>query len=392
MPMKFFIKDNVCVPYKLILSRVNQFLLSNNWENVDDDNDADICIIGVCGAFHSLKKESIKNIQSAQENKIKIIVFGCLVSIAPKEVQSLSPDITIPATAWQQFETIVNPLIVPLSDIQQSSDFVTIRDYRLYDPSKKFIYIQTGCSSDCPYCPHKLGIGKLKSRAENDILDQVKRLTANGAKTIVLHGNDTGSYGTDLGNTSFPQLIKKVLPLSPVVHLTQVNADWAYVYKDELFQILFTNKKIKEFQVLIQTSSNRLLNLMRRKPVVNHLYPYFRQLKINRKDIILRTDIIIGYPTSSIEEEQQTLEYVTDIFDEVAVHAFERFAHTKIEKMGLPFFNQEKIDDRLRRALEYLKSFPDILVHRGGQVYETMLKIEKPKEKLRNRNLLIDSY
>jgi len=387
--MNYYIKDNVCVPYKLILSRVNNFLLSNNWTYVDSENDAEICIIGTCGAFHSLKNESIENIQSARKNNTKIIVFGCLVKIAPEEVQSLKPDITITSSGWKEFEKIVYPLRTPLSKVLQTSEFVSINDYRLFDPSKKFIYIQTGCSSDCPYCPHKLGIGALKSRPETEILEQVKLLTENGANTIVLHGNDTGAYGTDLGNISFPQLLKKILPFSPILHLTQINSDWAYLYKDELFKILNTEKKIKEFQVLIQTSSNRLLNLMKRKPVVNNLYPYLKELKKNRRDIILRTDIIIGYPTSTINEEQKTLEYLTDIFDEVAVHAFERFPHTEIEKMGLPFFSQDEIDDRLNKTLEYLKEFPEILVHRGGQVYETMLNIEKPKDKLRKRNLLL---
>jgi len=388
--VNYFIKDNVCVPYKLILSRVNSFLNLNNWNLVTDEKNADICIIGTCGAFHSLKDESIKNIKSAQKNKIKVIVYGCLIKISPEEIKALQPDITIAASDWYKFEELVNPLIVPLSDVFQPSEFVTKDDYRLYDPSKKFIYIQTGCSSDCPYCPHKLGIGPLKSRPENEIIDQIKFLTENDAKTIVLHGNDTGAYGTDIGNTSYPQLLKKILPFSPIIHLTQVNADWGYFYKDELFPILNTEKKIKEFQILIQTSSNRLLKLMKRKPIVQDIHPYLKKLKKNRKDIIFRTDIIIGYPTSTEEEERMTLDYVAEIFDEVAVHAFERFSHTKIEKMGLPFFQQDIIEDRVNKALEYLKTCQEILVHRGGQIYETMLNIEKPKEKLRNRNLLID--
>lgn len=339
-------------------------------------------MVGCCGAFHSLENEALGLVEDAMKYCSEVIVFGCLVRISPEKVSALNPQMVFAAPDWEEMESLVKNPTVQLKSVPEVSEFRLKEEYRLYDPGKQFVLIQTGCSSSCPYCPHKLGIGDLKSRPENEILRQVQELTAKGAHTMILHGNDTGSYGTDLVTSTFPQLVKKVLDISPNIHLTQINADWAYHYREELFPLL-RNSRVKDFQVLIQTVSDRLLKLMNRKPVVKSLYKYLKSLKLARKDILLRTDVIIGYPTAAEEEELETLKYVSEIFDEVAVHGFERFPHTRIEKMKLPFYAQDAISRRVEHAVEYLKSFPNILVHRGGQIYQTLVNIEKPKNNLR---------
>lgn len=379
--MRFYIKDNVCTPYKLILNRINNYLIANGCYAVSSGADADIFIVGCCGAFHSLENEALSLIKEAKTTNAELIVFGCLTSVAPEKVKALKPHRIVSAPDWESLEDLVEKPVVQLHEIAPTSEFRSQEEYRLYDPGKKFVLIQTGCSSYCPYCPHKLGIGELKSIKREEILSQIKDLTDNGAHTIVLHGNDTGSYGTDIG-TTYPKLLKDVLKICPNLHLTQINADWFYRYREELSTILF-NEKIRELQVLIQTTSNRLLKLMNRMPIVKELFVDLKKVRDAREDVIFRTDIIIGYPTSTLEEEKDTLQFVAELFDEVAVHGFERFQHAPIEKMGVPFFSEEEIESRLKYAIDFLKSYPNILVHRGGQVYQTLIDIERPKDQMR---------
>lgn len=379
---KFFIKDNMCVPFKLLLNRASAYLTANGWQSVNTADGADVYIVGGCANFHSLEEESFEIIKDAKKTKAEVVVFGCLPKVSPEKVGALEPSRVIPSTHWERLESLVENPVVPLSKITDANEFRLQEDYRLYDPGKKFVLLQTGCSSNCPYCPHKLGIGDLNSRPASEILRQIRGLAKEKVHTITLHGNDAGSYGTDFGTVTYPELLQKILEISPNLHLAQLNADWVYEYREVLFPLLL-NQKIKEFQVLIQTVSDRLLRLMERRPVVKALYYYLKFLREKRKDIIFRTDIIIGYPTSTEDEEAETLEYVAELFDEVAVHGFERFTHARIEKMGLPFYPQEEIDRRAQNAVRYLKSFRKILIHRGGQVYQTLVEIEKPKEKMR---------
>ncbi|MFC1952762.1 radical SAM protein [Chloroflexota bacterium] len=379
---KYFIKDNVCTPYKLILGKTSNYLTANGWTEASSIDKADTIIVGVCAAFHSLKNESIELIDEAKQASGSLVVFGCLPQVIPESVKKFKPDQIIPSSNWEQLEKLIDHPTILMSEIEESGEFKSKEDYRLYDSGKRFILIQTGCSSDCPYCPHKMGIGELKSRTIEDILEQIQSLVKKDVHTIVLTGNDTGSYGTDKEDITFPDLLQEVLKISPKVHLSQINPDWVYKYQQELYPLLL-DEKIKEFQVLIQTVSERLLEIMERGPIVRELKPFLMKLRQARKDILFRTDIIIGFPTATLEEELETLEYVAELFDEVAVHGFERFPHTRIEKMSLPFHPQDIIDWRVERALKFLKDYPGILVHRGGQVYQTLLDIEKPKDDMR---------
>ncbi|MGV8121193.1 MAG: radical SAM protein [Candidatus Xenobiia bacterium LiM19] len=378
----FFIVDNVCTPYKLILHRVDRFLKANGWCSAPAQDGSDVIIVGACGAFHSLEEEAVRLIREARDKKAKVVVFGCLPRISPQLVNDCSPDMIIPSPLWENFESLIKNPTVPLKEINEADSFRSEADYRLYDPGKRFVLIQTGCSSECSYCPHKLGIGELKSRPYKEIIRQIENLAREGVHTVVLHGNDTGSYGTDLGEIRYPELLKSVLEYPLDVHLAQVNADWAYQYRDVLFPLLW-NKKIREFQLLVQATSERLLEHMGRKPVVKKLFPYLKELRRERPDLILRTDVIIGYPSATAEEEEEAVDFAADLFDEVAVHGFELFEHTRIAGMGVDFFPASEIERRVSRAAEALKKNPGILVHRGGQVYQTLVDIEKPKDLLR---------
>jgi len=261
---KFYIKDNVCTPYKLILNRVSGYLTANGWSSVASLEQADTVIVGACAAFHSLENESVEYIKQAKEMDVELIVFGCLPNVSPESVRKFKPEHIIPSSRWEEFEKLIDNPAISMNEIEEANEFRLKEEYRLYDPGKQFVLIQTGCSSDCPYCPHKLGIGDLKSRPAKDVLRQIRSLVKKNVHTIVLTGNDTGSYGTDIGSITFPQLLKKVLEISPKVHLSQLNTDWFYEYQEELHPLLM-NKKIKELQVLIQTLSERLLEIMNKK-------------------------------------------------------------------------------------------------------------------------------
>ena len=127
------------------------------------------------------------------------------------------------------------------------------------------------------------------------------------------------------------------------------------------------------------------MSKMERLPIVREIEPWLADLRSDRHDQFMRTDLMIGYPTATDEEEFEAVEYVGELMDEVAVHAFEVFKHARIAKMGVEFYPQEEVDRRLNRALHALQRYPDLIGHRGGQVYQTLIDAELPKEEMRSR-------
>ena len=383
---KFHMADNnVCVPYKVIMGRLHKYYEANGCEHVDDPNQADVIIIGCCGAFHSMTAEAVKLLKKARSHEnAKVVAFGCLNGISPGIVASTDPDLTCSSPDWRKLAELAPSPQTPLEEIAYTNELRDPSEYRHYDPGRKFLLIQTGCSSNCPHCPHKLGIGELDSIPLDELLGQMRSIVDAGAHTVIIHGNDTGSYGTDTGECDFPCLIEKLCEFPVNLHLSQINADWAYEYRHALGSLLM-NPKIKEFQVLIQTTSPRLLKIMERRPVVAQLAELLTELRSKRPDILLRTDLILGYPTSTENEDRDSFEFVGEYFDEVAVHGFELFPNSRLATMDVPRHPQAQVDRRVASALEHLLSLPDKVVHRGGQVYSTLENMEEGKENLRNR-------
>lgn len=377
--------NNVCVPYKIIMGRLHNFYIANRCRHVDDPKNADVIIVGCCGAFHSMTAEAVKLLKKARKHKdTKVIAFGCLNGISPELVARTRPDRTCPSPDWRELTDLVPDPVIPLESIAYTNELRDPSEYRFYDPSRKYLLIQTGCSSNCPHCPHKLGIGELSSIPMEELLGQMRSIIDAGAKIVTIHGNDTGSYGTDTSDYDFPGLVERLCEFPVTLHLSQINADWAYEYRHEL-EMLLMREQIKEFQVLIQSSSPRLLKLMERRPVVHELEVFFKKLRTKRRDLFLRTDLIVGYPTSTEEEDRQSVEFAGRFFDEIAVHGFEMFPNSRMASMDIPRPPQELIDRRVDMAMEYLLGLPDKAIHRGGQVYSTMKNMENGKECLRKK-------
>ena len=375
--------NNVCVPYKLILGRIHAFYRQTGARPVADPARADLIIMGCCGAFHRMEKAALVQLKALRQNTgAELVAFGCLVRIAPEKIKALFPDRMIASPDWRELAALVPANGHDLATTTFPNDFLSAREYRRFDPRRKFLLIQTGCSSACPHCPHKLGIGDLESLPLEEILDQAAACVQAGARELVVHGNDTGAYGTDRDGPFFPDLIEGLLALPVDLYLSQINADWAYHYRREFLELI-RNPKIKELQILIQSTSARLLRLMGRQPVVRRLESILARAHALRPDILYRTDLIVGYPESTAEEDRRSARFAARYFDEIAVHGFEIFANVPIKGMDLHFHSQRVIAARTAGVLSMLGRERDKIIHQGGQDYGRLTDIEPYKEALR---------
>jgi tRNA A37 methylthiotransferase MiaB len=383
---RFHITDNnVCVPYKLILGRLHNHYRQNGFQPVSNPDQADLIVMGCCGSFHSMEQAALEKLKSLRRiPSAELVAFGCLVRISPHKVAALRPDRMVSSPQWKKLADMLPAGSRPLTATPYPNEFTSPSEYRRYDPRRKFVLIQTGCSSNCPHCPHKLGIGELESLPMDEIMRQASQCVASGAREVIVHGNDTGAYGTDRGGPTYPDLIEGLLALPVDLYLSQINADWAYQYRHR-FERLIEDPKIKELQILIQSSSDRLLTLMARRPVVMGLEPLLTRVREKRPDIMLRTDLIIGYPTSTAAEDRLSTKFAGAYFDEIAVHAFELFPQTPIAGMDLDHHPLEVIRERMAEAVDYLETANDRVVHRGGQNYTLLEEIEALKESIRNK-------
>ena len=377
-----YIEDDMCTVYKLILHKVQRVLNDLGYANADCPEKADLCLVGLCASFEADEDRSVEILKRVYEAGTPVYAYGCMVTVNPGRILS--------APMFPSWD--IGGLLRAITGDQNlgwdwrdiPTTFRTDADYRVNDPTKKFIAISTGCNFRCSYCPHRIGTGPLVSVPEDEVLDQIHRLNDGETKVIVLTGTDTACYGQDRG-TSFAPLLDAILRIiNPGVnlHVAQFNPEGLFrdaAYTDDLFA-LFSHPQVKDIQLPIQTTSPRLLALMNRHYSPDALADFLTRLRLNRGDgdPFLRTDLMVGFPTETMTEFIDTIWYAIRQFSEVALYAFEMKPGTPVHTMGLTPVDPEEIGARKRYARVVTKNL-GLLVHSGGQESNSLLENDKIK-------------
>ncbi|GAF70916.1 unnamed protein product, partial [marine sediment metagenome] len=129
-------------------------------------------------------------------------------------------------------------------------------------------------------------------------------------KIFRLLGDDTGSYGLDIGK-SFPELLDELTKISgdSIFIISGLNPKWAAKYKDEIIENL-KSKKIKKIDIPIQSGNSRILGLMRRFTDVEKINEAISEFMNVSPDLIIETHCIIGFPTETWEEFEDSLDFI----------------------------------------------------------------------------------
>jgi tRNA A37 methylthiotransferase MiaB len=352
----------MCISYLLRFRQIEDFLKANGWKTVDSPEEADLTVIGACAAFLPYFRRYAEHVARVSESS-RLVVYGCLPTVNRDFYQANTPDNAtfIHTRHPERLETVVREmqggLDLPWNQIPVPTQF-RLQDYSEYTPRRRFVLIQEGCSEKCSYCPHRIGIGRERSRPADAIVAEVLSAVASGADWIVLEGNNSGSWGLDFAPPqTFPVLMEAIWALDGdfEVHIGDFAPRWVERYGDVLLPQRITDAKIP-----IQTTSARLLELMGRTPYVADMAPLLKKLRRRKPGMVLRTEIIIGFPTETEAELLDTLTFVAEHFDRVGCFSFDLHPHTKAARMGLDLMDDETISHHIRIAMDFFAYKPGI--------------------------------
>lgn len=391
--MKFFITDDdMCTTQKLNLARVQKWIQANSGTIVDTPEEADRILCMTCNGWALLEQRSYERI-SGLDAKFhdKLIVMGCVVDSHPSKVNQLFSGPMVrtrskEAFSFSEIQNLFPNFTIRLDEIPAQSLFRRKEDYRDYNLSKRFINIAEGCAFNCSFCTHKPGLGERRSRPVSDILSQISKCIDEGVKVINLMGMETALYGKDVGS-SYPELLRKVLEFSDVyeIHIAQFNPSGIHKYYDELLP-LFQNIRVSDIQVPIQTTSPRLLKMMNRQDHTEEVGSFMSAVRAANRRAILRTDLIVGWPTETPEERRASMDFAGQHFDEIAAYAIELSPDMPAWKYQDRAFSSEELSRIQAESRDYLRKF-NIVVHSGQQDDNTMASAELMRKKLREEKV-----
>lgn len=387
MPTVYFAPDKMCTTLKLQTKRLHDYFVANGWLVVDTPANADKIICGVCVGWTSLEMASLQTLKEHAAFGDKVAAVGCVRGLGQELMQKVYAGSPVPSYKLATAEELISNPTVKINDIPEPSTFRSPADYRLYDLSKRFVNLALGCAFNCSYCLHKKGIGERQSRTVEHILQQVEDLVREGGvKTIVLTGLETGMYGRDIG-TNFATLLSKVLAGAGnfAIAIGQFHPSGFEHFEDDLTK-LFSNARVVDLQVPVQSTSPRLLRLMNRPELPVRLGAILKAIALANSGIVLRTDLIVGFPSESFDEFAGSVDFVAEYFDEISLYCFE-------PKKGLAAAEVDNVVPRqeIERRRDYairILSERGKLSHSGSQKDELDLAaLEQKRENQRKAKM-----
>ncbi|MEW6063114.1 MAG: tRNA (N(6)-L-threonylcarbamoyladenosine(37)-C(2))-methylthiotransferase [Nanoarchaeota archaeon] len=310
-------------------------LKKNGYKLTNNASSSDIIIINSCvvkDRTYAREFYEIKKIKEDFPNK-KLVIAGCMAESESKKLKKLFPDALL--VSPQHITDIINVL-------KENTDALgKRRESKLGLPKiitkTPTVQIAYGCNSYCTFCETKLAKGPLVSFQENDIINEIKNYIKNGYKRINLTSTDNGCYGMDI-KTSLPNLLKKIIkPKGDFkIRVGMMNPEHVKKFLNELIEIYKSRNIIKFLHIPVQSGSNKVLKDMNRKYTVQEFKKIVTEFRKNIPNLTISTDIILGYPTETKKDFQQTINLIKQIKPEVLnISKFSPRPGTKTAKLKL---------------------------------------------------------
>ena len=178
-------------------------------------------------------------------------------------------------------------------------------------PFKYGINIMFGCNNFCSYCIVPYVRGRERSRRPEEILDEIRKLAADGVVEVMLLGQNVNSYGKNLdAPMSFAQLLKEVERIDGIERIRFMTSHPKDL-SDELIEVMKDSEKIcRHLHLPLQSGSTRILKAMNRRYTKEQYVALAEKIKREIPDISLTTDIIVGFPGETKEDVDDTVEVI----------------------------------------------------------------------------------
>ncbi len=277
----------------------------NQHEIVATEEEADIVLVNTCAFIDKAQQESVKVLAQLAESGKELLITGCLAQKFQGELLDLFPEakavvgINNVAEIGQVMKKVEQGERVLA--MQQDPTYIleedTIRRH-ITVGSYTYLKIAEGCDYKCSFCIIPSMRGVFRSRSVENIVENARELAQRGVTELILVGQDTTSYGKDIGS-SLPELLRK---LNEVEELEWIRFMYAYpnLVSDELLETINEcDKVVKYLDCPLQHSHPDVLKRMRRP--VTDLVEFAERARAKIKNVKLRTSFIVGFPGETEE-------------------------------------------------------------------------------------------
>ncbi len=316
---RYFIWTIGCQMNKAESERLGSFLEQRGYRAATSAETADIVVVNSCVVREHAENRVVNRLHTLkllkkQNPNVTLAVTGCLVDSNTKKLEKDFPHI----------DYFFKPGEFPFW-LDEMEPHILDKQVVLRSPStSSYVPIIQGCDNFCSYCIVPYRRGREKSRPLAEIVCEVEEMTRRGVKEITLVGQNVDAYGHDLPQkpdlAELLQELNAIDSLDRLRFLTNHPKDMSARLIDAIARL---DKVCEHINLPVQSGSNDILQAMRRGYTAEHYRELIAEIRRKIPEIALSTDVIVGFPSESEEQFQQTVDLLAELkFDTVHVAAY----------------------------------------------------------------------
>lgn len=300
---------------------VRSILLNDGFREVFDAAQSDIVLINTCAVRENAYNRVYGRLQMlahlAKKKDLLIGVLGCMAQNLKMELleQDLHVDLIAGPDSYRNLPQLIREAYdgnaqAAALDLSEDETYDNVYPARL-EGVNSWIAVMRGCDNFCTFCVVPYTRGRERSRPLDSVVEEARRLTAEGYSQVTLLGQNVNSYKNN--NNTFADLVRSVADV-PGIRRVRFTAPHPKDFPDDLLQVISSHPHVcKHIHLPLQAGNDRILKMMRRLHTSEEYLALVDHIRELIPDIAITTDIIIGFPTETRDEFMDTVRLLEQV-------------------------------------------------------------------------------
>jgi threonylcarbamoyladenosine tRNA methylthiotransferase MtaB len=324
-------------------STISRLFEDAGFAKVDFEEHPDVYVINTCSVTENADKKCKQLVKRAKKINPDsfVVIVGCYAQLKPTEIASIT-GVNMVLGANEKFNILehlekidqhTTNTVVSFDNIKNTKEFVPSFSYG--DRTRSFLKVQDGCDYFCTFCTIPLARGKSRNANIAQTIIEAEKIAATEIKEVVLTGVNIGDFGQGEGENFF-QLIQALDEVTGIDRF-RISSIEPNLLSNEIIDFCLSESKrfVPHFHVPLQSGSDRILQLMRRKYERSLYAERVQQIKSLRADACIGVDVIVGFPGETDEDFMETIDFLKDLdISYLHVFTYSERANTGAPKLG----------------------------------------------------------
>ncbi|MDR1897811.1 MAG: tRNA (N(6)-L-threonylcarbamoyladenosine(37)-C(2))-methylthiotransferase MtaB [Prevotellaceae bacterium] len=300
-------------------STLSGIFTNNGFERVDHSQSADIYVINTCSVTEQSDRKCRQVIRKfiRQSPNAIIAVTGCYAQLKPEEIASIEGvDLVLGADGKEKLFEYINSIgnkgetRIFSCEINDVDSF--FQAFSSGDRTRSFLKVQDGCNYNCAYCTIPTARGKSRNPSIDSIINKAINISALGIKEIILTGVNIGDFGRT-GNEQFIDLLKALNEVDGIERF-RISSIEPNLLTNEIIDFVSQSKKfLPHYHIPLQSGSNRILKLMRRRYLRELFGEKIEVLRSKNPYTFFGIDVIAGFPGETDSDFEDTYNFLEEL-------------------------------------------------------------------------------